>query len=153
VALADVAAGLAGILHALTPGIAPGLPYTQHPDDAPEPLENVAATRSRLFCIRWPGSVMERPYVALSPMEYPAQDFEVRVAYARGDWTTELEMRSAMAADVSALFAALYGVGAWDDFATSVFISTETDREDLGAESGSLAASILILRGTAEWEA
>ena len=70
-ALADVAAGLAGILHALTPGIAPGLPYTQHPDDAPEPLENVAATRSRLFSIRWPGSVMERPFVALSPLEYP----------------------------------------------------------------------------------
>ena len=97
-ALADVAAGLAGILHALTPGIAPGLPYTQHPDDAPEPLENVAATRSRLFSIRWPGSVMERPFVALSPLEYPAQEGEIRIAYARGDWTTELEMRSAMAA-------------------------------------------------------
>lgn len=152
-ALADVAAGLAGILHALTPGIAPGLPYTQHPDGAPEPMENVAATRSRLFCIRWPGSVMERPYVALSPLEYPAQDFEVRVAYARGDWTTELEMRSAMAADASALFAALYGVGAWDSFATDLHVDTETDREDMGAESGSLAASILILRGTAEWEA
>lgn len=151
--LADVAAGLAGLVHAVTPTTAPGLPYTQHLDDAPEPLENVAATRSRLFCIRWPGSVMERPFVALSPLEYPAQDFELRVCYARGDWATELEMRAAMAQDASALFAALYGVGAWDDFATSVFISTETDRENLGAESGLLAASILILRGTAEWEA
>ena len=151
--LADVAAGLAGILHALVPTAAPGLPYTQHPDDAPEPLENVAATRSRLFSLVWPGSVMARQFIASAALEYPAQDFEVRVTYARGDWTTELEMRAAMAEDASALFAALYPVAAWDGFATDLHISTTTDAEPIGSESGQLSALVLILRGTAEWEA
>jgi hypothetical protein len=151
--LADVAAGLAGIVHGLTPTTAPGLPYTQHPDDSPEPLESAAATRSRLFCIRWPGTPFARKFIASEAMEYPAQDFELRISYARGDWTTELEMRAAMAQDASALFAALYPVAAWDSFATDLHISTDTGSDNMGAESGSLAASILILRGTAEWEA
>lgn len=151
--LADVAAGLVALVHGITPTTAPGLPYTQHPDDAAEPLENAAGMRSRLFAVRWPGAPMARNFIASQALEYPAQEFELRVSYARADWTTELEMRAAMAQDASDLFAALYPVGAWDTFATDLHISTDTDREDQGAESGALVASTLILRGTAEWEA
>ena len=73
------------------------------------------------------------------------------MTYAQGDWTTELEMRAAMAEDASALFAALYPVAAWDGFATDLHISTTTDAEPIGSESGQLSALVLILRGTAEW--
>ena len=69
VGLADVAAGLAGILHALVPTTAPGLPYTQHPTTR-RALENVAATRSRLFSLV-AGSVMARQFIAYAPLEYP----------------------------------------------------------------------------------
>lgn len=151
--LADVAAGLVALVNGVTPTTAAGLPYTHHPDDASEPLENAAGMRSRLFAVRWPGSPMARQFIASQVLEYPAQDFELRVSYARADWTTELEMRAAMAQDASALFAALYPVSAWETFATDLHISTDTDRDDQGTESGLLVASTLILRGTVEWEA
>lgn len=151
--LADVAAGLVALVNGVTPTTAAGLPYTHHPDDASEPLENAAGMRSRLFAVRWPGSPRARQFIASQVLEYPAQDFELRVSYARADWTTELEMRSAMAQDASALLATLYPVSAWETFATDLHISTDTDRDDQGAESGLLVASTLILRGTVEWEA
>ena len=151
VGLADVAAGLAGILHALVPTTAPGLPYTQHPDDAPEPWRT--SPRLARACSRSCGPVGHGAAVhCVCAAGVPAQDFEVRVTYARAtgrpNWRCARDGRGRVC-----LVRRSLPVAAWDGFATDLHISTTTDAEPIGSESGQLSALVLILRGTAEWEA
>jgi hypothetical protein len=152
VALANVLAGLRGIVVDVTPPVAPTTRFVPMPPDAFDALDDWAGVRARSFDVAPVGAPFAGDHISAARLGYQSQRVAIRVAYPADMLRDRWQVASAATADAAAIYDAVRDPALWGSFALEVTPDVETQVQEIIGADGRSVALVAIVEAVAEWE-
>lgn len=151
-ALAEVLAGIDGIMTGLAPTTQPGHAYIPFGADNPGSFEDAAMMRPRLFETVASGAPMDGDNISAADLGFHMQAVSVRIGYPAAMDRDRGRLQSLITQDLMAVLSALRNPSSWSSFAFEITPESQTRLDEITSESGALVGYVATVDAVAEWE-